>query len=50
MTALALHFTILTAARTGEVVGPKWDEIDFDRGVWTAPAERMKAVASTACL
>jgi integrase len=41
--ASALRFTILTASRTGEVVGAKWDEIDFDKGVWTVPAERMKA-------
>jgi integrase len=41
--ALALEFTILTAARTGEVIGAKWDEIDFERAVWTVPPERMKA-------
>jgi len=41
--ATALRFTILTAARTGEVVGAKWDEIDFDAAVWVVPAERMKA-------
>jgi integrase len=39
----ALEFTILTAARTSEAIGAKWDEIDFDTGVWTVPAERMKA-------
>ena len=39
----ALRFTILTAARTGEVVGAKWDEIDFNDAVWVVPAERMKA-------
>jgi integrase len=41
--ALALEFTILTAGRTGEVLGAKWDEIDFEAGVWTVPATRMKA-------
>lgn len=40
---LALEFMLLTAARTGEVVGAKWDEIDFTHKVWTVPAERMKA-------
>jgi integrase len=39
----ALEFTILCAARTGEVLGARWDEIDLDRGVWTVPANRMKA-------
>jgi integrase len=43
LTARALEFTILTAARSGEVVGAKWDEIDLDAGVWTIPAEKMKA-------
>jgi integrase len=40
--ARALEFTILTAARTGEVLGATWDEIDLDAKVWTVPAERMK--------
>jgi integrase len=40
--ARALEFTILTAARTGEVIGATWDEIDLLTGVWTVPAERMK--------
>ncbi|MDO3618799.1 integrase arm-type DNA-binding domain-containing protein [Ralstonia pseudosolanacearum] len=39
----ALEFTILTAARTGEVIGAHWDEIDLGDKVWTVPAERMKA-------
>lgn len=39
--ALALRFTILTAARTGEVIGARWGEIDG--AVWNVPAERMKA-------
>ena len=37
--ALALEFTILTAARTGETLGARWDEIDFERCVWTVPAD-----------
>ncbi|MEI6643975.1 MAG: integrase arm-type DNA-binding domain-containing protein [Novosphingobium sp.] len=41
--ALALEFAILTAARTGEVIGAKWDEVDLDKAVWTIPAIRMKA-------
>jgi integrase len=40
---LAFEFTILTAARTGETLGAKWDEIDLTTGVWTVPAGRMKA-------
>lgn len=40
---LALRFVILTAARTGEVIGADWSEIDFDNKVWTVPASRMKA-------
>lgn len=41
--ALGLEFALLTAARTGEVIGAKWDEMDFSTKVWTIPAERMKA-------
>jgi integrase len=41
--ALALEFTILTAARTGEVIGAKWDEVDMDKAIWTIPPARMKA-------
>lgn len=41
--ALALEFTILTAARSGEVRGATWQEIDLDASVWTVPAERMKS-------
>jgi hypothetical protein len=41
--SLALEFLILTAARTGEVVGAKWSEIDLDEATWTIPASRMKA-------
>jgi len=40
--ALALEFTILTAARTGEVTGAQWDEIDLTAKVWTVPAGRIK--------
>jgi integrase len=43
MGARALEFAILTAARSGEVRGVTWDEIDLDRAVWTIPASRMKA-------
>jgi integrase len=41
--ALALEFTILTAARTGEALGAQWREVDFEAKVWTVPAPRMKA-------
>jgi len=41
--ARALEFQILTAARSGEVVGARWDEIDMADRVWTIPAARMKA-------
>jgi integrase len=41
--ALALEFTILTAARSGEVIGAQWSEIDLAKATWTVPAERMKA-------
>jgi integrase len=41
--ARALEFTILTAARTGETIGARWDEIDLPRKVWTVPGSRMKA-------
>lgn len=39
----ALEFAILTACRSGEVFGAKWQEIDFKNKVWTIPKERMKA-------
>lgn len=41
--ALALKFTILTAARTGEVLGLRWRELDLPARTWTVPADRMKA-------
>ncbi|ESW60257.1 MAG: integrase [Rhodobacter sp. CACIA14H1] len=40
--ARALEFAALTAARSGEVRGATWDEIDLDRGLWVIPAARMK--------
>jgi integrase len=40
--ALALRFLISTAARSGEVLGARWAEIDLDAKVWTVPASRMK--------
>ncbi|MEM6461658.1 MAG: integrase arm-type DNA-binding domain-containing protein [Pseudomonadota bacterium] len=40
--ARALEFLILTATRTNEALGAKWDEIDFDKALWTIPADRMK--------
>jgi integrase len=40
--AAALEFLILTAARTGEVIGARWDEIDLTGKVWTVPAGRIK--------
>jgi integrase len=41
--ARALEFAILTATRTGEVLGAKWSEIDLGERLWVIPAERMKA-------
>jgi len=41
--ARALEFAILTAARSGEVRGATWSEIDQAAGIWTIPANRMKA-------
>ena len=43
MGARALEFAILTAARSGEVRGATWSEIDTDAATWTIPAVRMKA-------
>jgi integrase len=43
MAALALEFTILTAARSGEVLGARWPEIDLAANVWTIPPARTKA-------
>lgn len=41
--AQALRFTILTACRSGEVIGARWEEFDDEFKVWTVPAARMKA-------
>jgi len=43
MAARALEFTILTACRSGEVLGAQWSEFDLSGKVWNIPAERMKA-------
>jgi integrase len=43
ISVLALEFTILTAARSGEVMGALWSEIDISAKVWTVPSHRMKA-------
>jgi integrase len=40
--ARALEFAVLTAARTNEVLGAKWDEIGIKAAIWTIPASRMK--------
>lgn len=39
----ALRLLVLTAARAGEIRGARWSEFDLEEGVWTVPAERMKA-------
>jgi integrase len=41
--ARALEFLILTAARTGEIIGARWDEVDLEDKIWIVPGERMKA-------
>lgn len=43
MAARALEFVILTAARSGEVRGATWDEIDLQAKLWTVPENRIKA-------
>ncbi|MBB3770999.1 integrase [Angulomicrobium tetraedrale] len=43
LSALMLEFTILTAARSGEVIAATWGEIDRKAKIWTVPPERMKA-------
>jgi len=43
--ARALHFLILTAARTNEVLGMTWGEVDLEAKLWTVPVDRMKAGA-----
>jgi integrase len=41
--ARGLEFLILTGARTGEVIGARWNEVDLLDKIWTVPAARMKA-------
>lgn len=43
VSARGLEFLILTAARSGEVPGARWNEFDLEKGVWHVPADRMKA-------
>lgn len=43
LSARALEFTILTAARTGEVIGAHWREFDLEAKLWTLPGDRMKS-------
>lgn len=43
VSAAALEFLILTVARTGEIIGARWSEIDLKRGIWIVPASRMKS-------
>lgn len=43
MGARALEFAVLTAARSGEVRGATWAELDLEKALWVVPAERMKA-------
>lgn len=43
LTARALEFVILTAARTSEALGARWEEFDLAQKTWIVPAERMKA-------
>ena len=42
-TKAAFMFLVLTAARSGEVRGMEWSEVDFDAATWTCPAARMKS-------
>jgi len=42
ISAKALRFTCLTGSRTGEVLGMRWEELDFYAGIWTCPEIRMK--------
>jgi integrase len=48
ISAAALEFLILTATRTGEVIGARWDEIDRQERVWVVPAARMKSTLDKA--
>lgn len=42
LASVALELCILTATRTSETLGARWEEIDLERGIWTIPAARMK--------
>src|SRR5690606_36791480 len=44
VSALVLEFCIISAGRSGEVLGVRWDELGRDARVWTVPAARMKSV------
>ncbi len=41
-TVFAFEFLVLTACRSGEVRGARWEEVDFESATWTVPASRMK--------
>jgi integrase len=43
LAARALEFLILTASRSGELLGARWEEIDLEGRLWTIPGSRMKA-------
>ena len=45
MASNALMFTCLTVARTSEVLGMRWDEVDFQGRLWTCPAAGMEGGA-----
>ena len=47
MAARALEFAILTAARTGEVLGAAWAEVDLEFALWVIPATRTKSGTRT---
>ena len=42
LTWFAMELLAPTFVRTAEIIGARWDEIDFDQKVWSIPAERMK--------
>jgi integrase len=48
--ASALQFLILTAARSNEVIGAQWDEINIEQRLWTVPGPRMKGGVEHAAL
>src|SRR5258708_26659024 len=43
ISARALELCILTAARSGEILGMRWSEVNFDKNIWTVPGNRTKA-------